>query len=93
MGYHTVKPARGDKSATGKNKKINLQIVSPEFSFSDVIKNSGVQSKTNEYHIVNKVEIIFVYKHIFNLIDNVVFVVLALYSRTLLLVLFHISVG
>jgi hypothetical protein len=44
-------------------------------------ENSGVQSKNNEYHIVNKVENVFVYTYIFDLIDNVVFAVFALYSR------------
>jgi hypothetical protein len=42
--------------------------------------NSGVQSKKNEYHIVDKVEIVCVNKYIFDFIDNVVFVVFALYS-------------
>jgi hypothetical protein len=41
---------------------------------------AGVQSKNNEYHIVDKVENVLVNKYIFDLIDNVVFVVLALYS-------------
>jgi hypothetical protein len=44
---------------------------------------AGVQSKNNEYHIVDKVENVCVNKYIFNLIDNVVFVVLALYSSLL----------
>jgi hypothetical protein len=41
---------------------------------------AGVQSKNNEYHIVDKVENVLVNKYIFDLIDNVVFVVLTLYS-------------
>jgi hypothetical protein len=45
---------------------------------------TGVHSKNNEYHIVNKVENVCVNKYIFDLIDNVVFVVLALYSRVIL---------
>ncbi len=48
------------------------------------ILNSGVQSKNNEYHIVNKVENQSIYEWILNLIDNVVFVVFALYSRIVL---------
>jgi hypothetical protein len=42
---------------------------------------TGVQGKNNEYHIVDKVENVCVNKYIFDLIDNVVFVVFALYSR------------
>ncbi len=45
--------------------------------------NAGVQSINNVFHIVDKVENVFVYIHIFNLIDNVEYVVYALYSRML----------
>ncbi len=45
-------------------------------------EDTGVQSKNNEYHIVNKVENQGIYEWNLNLIDNVVFVVFALYSRT-----------
>jgi hypothetical protein len=41
---------------------------------------SGVQGKNNEYHIVDKVQNSFIDALIFDLIDNVVFVVFALYS-------------
>ncbi len=41
---------------------------------------TGVQSKNNVYHIVNKVEIQCIFIWILNLIDNVVYVVFALYS-------------
>ncbi len=44
-------------------------------------ENSGVQSKNNEYHIVDKVQISYENTLIFNLIDNVAYVVFALYSR------------
>ncbi len=43
--------------------------------------NAGVQGKNNEYHIVDKVQNSFIDALIFDLIDNVVFVVFALYSR------------
>ncbi len=43
---------------------------------------SGVQGKNNEYHIVDKVQNSFIDALIFDLIDNVVFVVFALYSST-----------
>jgi uncharacterized protein YvpB len=46
--------------------------------------NTGVQSINNVFHIVDKVENVLVYTHIFNLIDNVEYVVYALYSRTIL---------
>jgi hypothetical protein len=42
---------------------------------------TGVQRKNNEYHIVDKVQNSFIDALIFDLIDNVVFVVFALYSR------------
>jgi hypothetical protein len=42
--------------------------------------HSGVQGKNNEYHIVDKVQNSFIDALIFDLIDNVVFVVFALYS-------------
>jgi hypothetical protein len=41
---------------------------------------AGVQSINDAFHIVKKVENVFVYTHIFNLIDNVEYVVYALYS-------------
>ncbi len=43
--------------------------------------NSGVQSINNVYAIVDKVENVCVKQYIFNLIDNGVYVVYALYSR------------
>ncbi len=43
--------------------------------------NSGVQSINNVYAIVNKVENVLVNTYIFDLIDNGVYVVYALYSR------------
>jgi hypothetical protein len=43
---------------------------------------SRVQSKNNVYHIVDKVQNSFIDTLVFDLIDNVVFVVFALYSRT-----------
>ncbi len=43
--------------------------------------NSGVQSINNVYAIVNKVENVLVNTYIFDLIDNDVYVVYALYSR------------
>jgi hypothetical protein len=42
---------------------------------------SGVKSINDVFHIVNKVEIVLVYTHIFNLIDNVECVVYAFHSR------------
>jgi hypothetical protein len=41
---------------------------------------AGVQSINNVYAIVNKVENVLVNTNIFDLIDNVVYVVYALYS-------------
>jgi hypothetical protein len=41
---------------------------------------TGVQRINNVYHIVNKVENVCVFQYIFNLIDNVEYVVYALYS-------------
>ncbi len=46
-------------------------------------QSSGVQSINNVYHIVDKVENVLVYTYIFILIDNVEYVVYALYSRVL----------
>jgi hypothetical protein len=46
--------------------------------------NAGVQRKNNEYHIVDKVQNSFIDALIFDVIDNVVFVVFALYSRMIL---------
>jgi hypothetical protein len=45
------------------------------------MESTGVQSINDAFHIVNKVENVFVYTYIFNLIDNVECVVYALYSR------------
>ncbi len=42
---------------------------------------SGVQSINDVFHIVNKVENVCVNKYIFDFIDNVEYVVYALYSR------------
>jgi hypothetical protein len=41
---------------------------------------TGVQSINNVYAIVNKVENLCVYQYVFDLIDNGVYVVYALYS-------------
>jgi hypothetical protein len=46
-----------------------------------VMMNSGVQGKNIEYHIVDKVQNSLIDALIFDLIDNVIFVVFALYSR------------
>jgi hypothetical protein len=46
--------------------------------------NTGVQRINNVFHIVDKVENVCVNKYIFDLIDNVEYVVYALYSRTAL---------
>jgi hypothetical protein len=43
--------------------------------------NSGVQSINNVFHTVNKVENVLENTYIFDLIDNVEYVVYALYSR------------
>jgi hypothetical protein len=47
-----------------------------------MLTNTGVQSINNVFHIVDKVENVGVNKYIFDLIDNVEYVVYALYSRT-----------
>ncbi len=47
------------------------------------LNNSGVQSKNNVYHIVYKVQNSYENTLKFDLIDNVVYVVFALYSRIL----------
>jgi hypothetical protein len=54
--------------------------VSPKYPYVSISQYTGVQSKNNEYHIVNKVENQGIYEWILNLIDNVVFVVFILYS-------------
>jgi hypothetical protein len=46
--------------------------------------NTGVQSINNVFHIDDKVENVGVNKYIFDLIDNVEYVVYALYSRILI---------
>jgi hypothetical protein len=46
----------------------------------DRYRYTGVQSINNVYAIVNKVENVLVNTYIFDLIDNVVYVVYALYS-------------
>ncbi len=53
------------------------------WSFSFDIANTGVQSVNNVFHIVDKVENVCVNQYIFDLIDNVEYVVYALYSRIL----------
>ncbi len=45
--------------------------------------HTGVQSINDVFHNVNKVENVFVYTLILNLIDNVEYVVYALYSSIL----------
>jgi hypothetical protein len=52
--------------------------------FMQITNNTGVQSINNVFHIVDKVENVCVNKYIFDLIDNVEYVVYALYSRILL---------
>ncbi len=44
------------------------------------LAHTGVQRINNVFHIVNKVENVCVNKYIFDLIDNVEYVVYALYS-------------
>ncbi len=46
-----------------------------------ISRNAGVQGKYNAYHNVDKVENQGIYEWILNLIDIVVYVVFALYSR------------
>ncbi len=48
--------------------------------------NFGVQSINNVFHIVDKVENVCVNKYIFDLIDNVEYVVYALYTPELVFV-------
>ncbi len=48
-------------------------------------ERTGVQSINNVFNIVDKVENVFVYTHIFNLIDNVEYFVYALYRESNLL--------
>jgi hypothetical protein len=43
--------------------------------------HTGVQRINNVFHIVNKVENVCVFQYILNLIDNVEYIVYALYSR------------
>ncbi len=45
------------------------------------MSNSGAQSKNNVYHIVDKVQNSYENTLKFGLIDNVVYVLFALYSR------------
>jgi hypothetical protein len=45
---------------------------------------AGVQSINNVFHIVDKVENVCVNQYIFDLIDNVEYVVYALYSSTMI---------
>jgi hypothetical protein len=52
------------------------------FSRTRKLLNSGIKSINNVYAIVNKVENVCVYQYIFDLIDNGVYVVYVLYSRT-----------
>jgi hypothetical protein len=67
--------------------RIQMNRISIEFNFKirwetqGKILNSGVQSKINACHNVNKVENSFIYALILNAIDIVVCVVFALYSR------------
>jgi hypothetical protein len=51
------------------------------------MRNAGVRSKNNVYLFVNEVEILFENSLILGLIDNVVYVVFALYSRKFILLL------
>ncbi len=46
-----------------------------------IMENTGVQSINDVFHIVVKVENVCVNKYIFDLNDNVEYVVYALYSR------------
>jgi hypothetical protein len=48
---------------------------------TEKVQYSGIQGKNNEYHNMDKVQNLCENTLIFDLIDNVVFVVLALYSR------------
>jgi hypothetical protein len=60
----------------------SLEDTNPKnMKFLLIFHNSGVQGKNNEYHNVNKGQNSFIDTLIFDLIDNVVFVVFALYSR------------
>jgi hypothetical protein len=68
-----------------KNKRKSYNWTLPRWFFRASflkVAYSGVQSINDAFHNVNKVENVFVYRHIFNLIDNVECVVYALYSST-----------
>ncbi len=52
----------------------------------DYLSYSGVQRINNVFHIVDKVENVCVNKYIFDLIDNVEYVVYALYSSIIMLI-------
>jgi hypothetical protein len=59
-----------------------LNLLEKILRFQNDSKYAGVQSKNNEYHIVNKFENVFVYTYTFNLVDQVFFV-LSMYSTML----------
>ncbi len=47
-----------------------LNLLEKILRFQNDSKYAGVQSKNNEYHIVIKVENVFVYTYTFNLVDQ-----------------------
>jgi hypothetical protein len=57
-----------------------LQLMNTQILLKILKPYSGVQRINNVFHIVDKVENVLVYTYIFNLNDNVEYVVYALYS-------------
>ncbi len=76
VGFFFSVMGRQEKGPTLKNDETFMEKLRIKGS------TAGVQGKNNEYHIVDKVQNSFIDALIFDLIDNVVFDVFALYSRT-----------
>ncbi len=66
------------------HEELMLVIELSMFAIVSNFNTSEVQGKNNEYHNVNKGQNSFIDTLIFDLIDNVVFVVFALYSSLLI---------
>jgi hypothetical protein len=67
--------------------KIELEVISSHFGrnvFSVYAKSMKIQRIYNVFHIVNKVENVCEFQYILDLIDNVEYVVYALYSSIFL---------
>jgi hypothetical protein len=77
---HNLSSNPTDKVSEFDNNQIGVFLIMQCLNFQNFVWYSGVQRINDVFHIVDKVENVFFYTHIFNLTDNVECVVDALNS-------------